>query len=108
MSRAEFWSAHLAAIESSAMTTKAYANQHELSVSALYSWRKKFKQAKANEKGVIEPARFMAVQVTSAEHATMNASRCTVILASGLRVELEQLPPADWLLCLSRALRDPF
>ncbi len=39
--REGYWLAHLEACERGGQTTKAYAHEHGLSVSMMYSWRKK-------------------------------------------------------------------
>ena len=39
--RERYWLAHLDACERSDQTSKAYAREHGLSVSMMYSWRKK-------------------------------------------------------------------
>lgn len=39
--RQRYWLEHLEACERSGQTTKAYAQAHELSISMMYSWRKK-------------------------------------------------------------------
>jgi hypothetical protein len=39
--RQRYWRDHLAACEASGQTTKAYAKAHGLSISMMYSWRRK-------------------------------------------------------------------
>jgi hypothetical protein len=43
MNDERFWLDHLKAIDASGLTTKAYGEQHNLSVKKLYEWRKRFR-----------------------------------------------------------------
>lgn len=103
----EFWSTHLSAIDLAGVTTKAYAQEHGLSVSALYYWRGQLKQkALAREASGAMP-QFMPVQVSgSTPSATFSrVAPCTLVLVPGVRLELAQLPSAEWLAALGRALQ---
>ena len=97
----EFWSAHLSAIDAAGMTAKAYAEQHGLSLPALYYWRKRLKRPSSSNTptaGAFVPVQLMASGATK-------PAPCTLVLAPGVRLELAHLPSADWLAMLGRALQ---
>jgi len=96
----EFWSAHLSAIDSAGITTKAYAQQHGLNVASLYYWRKRLKD---NASGSEAASRFVPVHLSVSSAADRPAT-CSLVLAPGVRLELAQLPSVDWLAALGRAL----
>lgn len=100
----EFWSGHLAAIDAQGITTKAYAEREGLARSALFYWRKRLKaEASAAKPRVASGplARlFVPVHVSEAEPSV----RCCLMLAPGVRLELAQLPPPEWLAALGAAI----
>lgn len=101
----QYWSDHLAAIAAEDIQTKAYAKREGLSVSALYYWRKRLKSEgspQARALPVMPPfsQQFVSVQVSDANDRVP----CTLILAPGVRLELAQLPSAQWLAALGAAV----
>jgi len=104
MNDERFWLDHLRAISASGLTTKAYGQQHNLSVHKLYEWRKKFRthgvSAAPSGQGVGNP--FMAVSV---KPVSSEAVAHCVVQCGSLRLELDRLPPAQWLASLDVAFR---
>lgn len=103
--RMQYWSDHLVAIDAEGINTKAYAKREGLSVSALYYWRKRLKAENATQGQTLAVApqpgqQFVAVQISE---ATSRVS-CSLILAPGVRLELAQLPSAQWLAELGAAV----
>ena len=105
MNDERFWLDHLKAIDASGLTTKAYGEQHNLSVKKLYEWRKKFRTQgvsamPASGQGVGNP--FVAIQVKPVSSEAV--AHCVVQFGS-LRLELDRLPSVQWLASLDVALR---
>jgi hypothetical protein len=90
----EYWVAHVAAVKLEAVSASEYASRHGLSVTALYYWQRKLK---ANEGG--QESKFVALCV-----AAQRPSPCTLVLPSGLHLEMSALPAPEWLAALGRAL----
>ena len=78
--RQRYWLERVRECEESGLTTKAYADAHSLSTSALYSWRKRLVQ-----RGVwpSQASRFERIQVSTAQLS--NGWRIT--LPNGVQVE---------------------
>lgn len=98
----EYWSAHLSAIEAEGVTAKAYAQQQGLSVSTLYYWRRQLKQTATISEASGSSA-FVSMQVAAS--GPVKPATCSLVLAPGVRLELAQLPSAEWLAALGRALQ---
>lgn len=98
--RAEFWAHHLAAIEAEGITTKVYAQREGLAVSALYQWRRRFKSGGRPSRAKVAGGGFVPVTV----QAAAAASGCTVRVGEAVRLELAQLPSAEWLAALAAAV----
>lgn len=98
--RAEFWARHLAAIEAEGVTTKVYAHREGLAVSALYQWRRHFKSGGRPSRAKAVSSGFVPVTV----QAEAAANGCTVRVGDAVRLELAQLPSAEWLAALAAAL----
>ncbi|MDQ1835574.1 IS66 family insertion sequence element accessory protein TnpA, partial [Massilia scottii] len=80
-----------------------YARQHGLTLASLYYWRRKLKLAAAVGDGGNGAAnKFVALRVVDAT-AVAATSQCTLVLRSGLRLELAALPSTAWLLALEQA-----
>lgn len=101
---AEFWSQHVAAAKHEAIPISAYAKRQGLSVPSLYYWHRKLSAvtatAVANKR---DGGKFMALRVADAGRGTPPVGGCTLILASGLRLEMTSLPAPEWLAALGRA-----
>ena len=100
----EFWVSHLAALDSQAKPMTVYAREQGLSVHALGWWRRKLKApvlSGAVESESSKPA-FVSLQLSE----TTAAVSVTLSLGGGLRLQLPTLPSVQWLVTLSRAMRD--
>ena len=95
----EFWVAHVAAAKLEAISASEYARRHGLSVAALYYWQRKLKSiAEKSEAG--QASKFVELRV-AAERPTP----CTLVLPSGLHLEISVLPAPEWLAALGHALQ---
>ena len=97
---AEFWAAHVAAIKQEAISASAYAKRHGISLAAVYYWQRKSKAA-GQRATASKAGKFLALRV-----AAVNAPRstgCTLILSSGMRLEMPALPAPEWLAALESA-----
>ena len=92
----EFWAPHVAAMEQESVPTAEYAKRHGLALHSLYYWRQKIKAA-AQTPGL--PGRrsaFVALTVGAPVPAQQPGS-CTLVLGTGVRMELPALPAPEWL-----------
>ena len=106
----EFWVGHVAAATLETISASEYARRHGISVAALYYWQHKLKAATVGlPKKVSKRAKsahasqFVALRVTDTV-AVRRPSLCALVLPSGMRLEMEALPPPDWLAALGRAV----
>ncbi|MFM7460313.1 MAG: IS66 family insertion sequence element accessory protein TnpA [Burkholderiales bacterium] len=109
-----YWTAHLAAIKREGISTSAYARRHRIAAHSLYYWQHKLSavpdaarrppahQASADTNKL--PNAFVALRVAEPVAAAAQ-DRCTLLLGSGLRLELSALPTPTWLAALDRTLR---
>lgn len=97
----EFWVGHVAAAKLETISGSAYAKRHSISVAALYYWQRKLNVA-AGEREAGQARRFVAFRVADAVIAPRPAG-CTLILLSGMRLEMSALPAPEWLAALGRA-----
>jgi transposase-like protein len=102
----EVWTAHVAAIKQESISARAYAQQHDISLASLYYWKRKLK-ALPGKPEVASPAasKFVALRLPAATLAPRSTS-CTLILASGMRLEMPALPAPEWLAAVGRAFQD--
>ena len=92
----EFWTKHVAAIEQEGVAVTVYAKRHSLSLASLYYWRQKLMAAD----GVAAPSahcKFVALRLAD---SAPSSSVCTLVLPSGLRLEMSALPAPAWLAAL--------
>ncbi len=102
----ETWAAHVAAIKQGNISARAYAQQHDISLASLYYWQRKLKVAPAKPEVAPHTAsKFVALRLPAATLA-LRATSCTLILASGLRLEMPALPAPEWLVAVGRALQE--
>ena len=102
----EIWTAHVAAIKQGGISARAYAQQHDISLASLYYWKRKLKVESAKAEVAPQAAsKFVALRLPAATLAPRPTS-CTLILASGLRLEMPALPAPEWLAAVGRALQD--
>jgi transposase-like protein len=110
-----FWQEHVTAASAYKGSAIEYAKAHDISVSALYYWQRKFR---AKEPSVYSSSskkvgassslssQFVALRMatTVAPLApTTVAAHCALVLASQVRLELSELPDPQWLVNLVNA-----
>ena len=93
----EFWKKHIAAIRQEGVAVTVYAKRHGLSLASLYYWRQKLV---AVDGKAAAPAKFVAVRIAE---AAPPSGLCTLILPSGLRLEMAVLPAPAWLAALEQS-----
>jgi transposase-like protein len=98
----EFWTSHVEACHREGMAASVYARQHGLTLASLYYWRRKLKLAAAVREGGSPANKFVALRVVDAA-ASAQLGPCTLVLRSGLRLELAVLPSPAWLQALEQA-----
>jgi transposase-like protein len=97
----EYWVAHVAAAKLEEISGSAYAKRHGISVAALYYWQRKLKATpEIGDPGQMN--KFVALRVADAVVARRSPS-CTLVMPSGMRLEMLALPAPDWLAALGRA-----
>lgn len=105
----QFWQRHIEAIKAQGVQTSAYAKRHSLSLASLYAWQRKLKDEGSEPIGNASRSQFVALQVVKDSIATRVMAvtpapvRCTLVLGSGVRLEMQSLPDPQWLLALSKA-----
>jgi hypothetical protein len=95
----EFWVAHVVAAKLEAISASEYARRHGLSVAALYYWQRKLKSNGENGEAV-PSSKFVALRI-----AAERPIPCTLVLRSGLHLEISALPTPEWLAALGRAMQ---
>ena len=111
----KIWEQHVAAARQQKISTKTYANRHGLSPSTLYYWQRKL-QTTANVRGVarqISPSnqtgKFVSLRVADAcPVRAQHPSHCALILAPGIRLEMNELPDPRWLAALAHTAQGAF
>ena len=101
------WMAHLDACKAEGISLKAYANRHGLAVDSLYYQRRKMtlrglastpvKPSKASS----TPKLFTRLQV-SGNTELAGGMTIRLCLVRGLKLEMSNLPPVEWLAALAR------
>ena len=98
----DFWAQHVAAAKLEATSARAYAKRRGVSVTALYYWQRKLRSP-TGVRAVSGPAgKFVALRVAEALIAPRR-SGCSLVLGSGVRLEMSGLPEPQWLAALVRA-----
>ena len=106
-----WWESHLNAIDCEGISVKAYARRVGIDESSLYYWRRRLRtQAQGLQQppvhsssvGALSPKRFVSLVVDTDRDASRTYH--TLILGSGLRLELSSLPNPQWLAQVSQAL----
>lgn len=96
---------HLAAIKREAISTSAYAKRHGLAVESLYYWQSKLKiSAPETPVGRNKAKTFVALRVVNPVEI-QHPTACTLVLTSGMRLEISTLPAPEWLGALGRAIQ---
>jgi transposase-like protein len=98
-----FWAEHVAAASHADISAAAYARLHGIAVKSLYYWKRKLR-AEVAPVATAKPVggKFVAVRMAEPVVAPPS-SGCTLIMASGLRLEIPALPAPEWLAAVSRA-----
>lgn len=99
-----FWMAHVAAIKQEGISTVAYAKRHGLAVKSLYRWQRKLRATSATPAQAPPSGAFVALRV-AAPLVTPPAGSCTLVLDTGMRLEMPALPAPAWLAALVGALQ---
>jgi transposase-like protein len=97
----KFWSAHLAAAKHEGSSLSSYAKRHGVSVKGLYYWQNKLKATDESVESR-QASKFVALRVREAVDEP-RACGCSLVLPSGMRLELSDLPSPEWLVALGRA-----
>ena len=95
----EFWKRHVAAIRQEGVAVTVYAKRHGLSLASLYYWRQKLLVVDGKAAPTAH-GKFVAVRIAE---AALPSGACTLILPSGLRLEMPALPTPAWLLALEQS-----
>ena len=102
------WIAHLDACKVEGVSLKAYARGHGLSVDSLYYQRRKMTlRTKAStsataSKTDVKSGFFTRLQVRAAAESVSDR-QILLHLGNGLHLEMQTLPPVDWLASLARS-----
>ena len=98
----EFWTSHVEACRREGAAASVYARQHGLALASLYYWRRKLTPATVADGACGTTGKFVALRVVDAQASPANGA-CTLVLGSGLRLEMTALPSPVWLLALEQA-----
>ena len=106
----EFWVCHVAAAKLETISASEYARRHGISVAALYYWQHKLKSASAStaQKAakLAKPAHASQfVELSVLDKVAAPSCLCTLVLPSGLRLEISALPEPSWLAALGYAMQ---
>lgn len=127
--KSDYWAKHLAAIESSGLSTAQYAREHGLDPQAIYRWRYKLKDKLLNNtdntaqnklakpdlktitKQYVPAKRFVSLQVEQStaisKAALTNDTACTINLGDNISLDFYCLPDPQWLAevaCVTRGI----
>lgn len=101
----QFWSVHVAAIQREGIPANMYAKREGVSLAAIYYWQRKLR-ATAETTEAAKPAgsgAFVQLRVSECAGVPPRPVGCTLVLASGVRLEMMALPAPEWLADLARA-----
>lgn len=98
----EFWTSHVEACRREGCAASVYARRNGLTLASLYYWRRKLQLAAAVNDGGGPAGKFVSLRVMDVA-AGAPTGPCTLVLRSGLRLELAALPPPTWLLAFDQA-----
>ena len=98
----QVWVEHVAAVKREGLSAVAYARQHGISIKSLYYWQHKLKVAALAKPG--RTSNFVAVRLGEAPMLRAGHG-CTLVLPSGLRLEMSALPSTEWLATLTRSMQ---
>ncbi|WP_373991699.1 hypothetical protein [Duganella sp. BuS-21] len=98
----EFWTLHAEACRREGAAASVHARQHGLTLASLYYWRRKLTPTTVADSACGTTGKFVALRVVDAQASPANGA-CTLVLGSGLRLEMTALPSPAWLLALEQA-----
>jgi hypothetical protein len=107
----QYWSAHVGAVKAQAITTKAYAQKHGLVLSTLYYWQRRLKpttptqtSAQTLRAPTTQPSKFVSLHVKTPDNYAVRPmmSNCTLVIGTGVRLEMSELPNPQWLATLAQ------
>ena len=103
------WQFHLDQIDQEGISTKAYAAREGLSLQSLYQWRHELKRRRADDPVSLtitprSPGKFVQVPVVAPDLSSQSALRCSLVLPSGVRLEMSDLPSIGWITALAHEL----
>ena len=107
------WAGHVAAIKAQGISTIDYARQHGLAKSTLYLWQKKLRRASAeiskpdSPRAPAQSSKFITLRMSEPQRlAPPTPAQCTLVLPSGMRLEMPALPAPQWLAELGRCAQE--
>lgn len=100
----QYWMDHLAANKQAGISGAAYAKLHGISVKALYYWQRKLKPSVPSKSDSPGSGNFVALRVAHSP-VVRAAVGCTLVMSSGLRLEMSSWPSAEWLVTLARTMQ---
>ncbi len=110
-----YWSKHLAAIKRQGVTTSAYARKHKLALASLYHWQRKLQSATTTGAPIEpaqpprQPSKFIALTVGDPlREVARSGMSCTLVLAGGMRLEMNALPDPHWLAAVGRTTQGAY
>ena len=103
------WQFHLDQIDQEGISTKAYAAREGLSLQSLYQWRHELKRRRADDPVSLtitprSPGKFVQVSAVAPDRTSQSPLRCSLILPSGVRLEMSDLPSIGWIVALAHEL----
>ena len=98
----EFWTSHVKVCHRQGIAASVYARQHGRTLASLYYWRRKLKLAAGVDDGGGIANKFVALRMVDVP-AVAATDPCTLLLRSGLRLELAELPWLAWLVAFEQA-----
>lgn len=98
----DFWTGHVTAAKGEGGSARAYAKRHGLSLPALYYWQRKLRSV--TPAVPVKVSKFVALRVADTA-ATQRSCACTLVMPSGMRLEMLALPSPQWLATLADATR---
>lgn len=109
MTTKQYWSGHVAAVKTQAITAKAYAQRHGLVLSTLYYWQRRLKTTAAMPvnpaplAATQRPSKFVSLHVKTPDNYAVRpmTTNCTLVLGAGVRLEMSALPNPQWLAALA-------
>src|ERR1035437_9488904 len=89
-----FWAVHLEAIKRESTSKTEYAKRHGISVKRLYYWQRKLIASPVNTVAATQSKTFVSLRVE--ESVSHRSTSCTLVLGSGMRLEMSELPAPTW------------